>query len=249
VAVRAVTFGFRVTLFEPENPARLRALTAKRSHMVHDALAAAGEGAAGSLDQALRMASGPPEQVYRALAQAGAAQGVDLGELHIDRGVIQRLQRALDDLAREMRWRRAPGSAAVLRHLRQRGYKLGLIANTGWPSGRVVREVLAADGMLMYFQAFSLADEVGVRKPDPAIFRHALFHLDEEANPATVVHVGASSQNDVAGAAAVGLGTIRYTGFVDDAGPAVADAKLGDFRDLPALIHAWSGRTADSRVS
>lgn len=239
-AVHAVTFAFRETLFQPENSAQIRALSDRRTELVRDALPGTSEGVVRNLDQTLLVASGPPERVWGALEQAAAAQGVDVAQLHCSIQLVQRLCRAVDDLAREITWRRVAGSAAVLRHLRQRGYKLGLIANSGWPSGRVMREVLAAEGMLMYFQAFSLADEVGARKPDPAIFRHALFHLDEESDPAAVVHVGASSQADVAGARDAGLRSILYQGLRDAAGPPAADAALADLRDLPALIRRWA---------
>lgn len=241
VPVHAVTFAFRGPLFQPADSDQLRALADRRTRLVRDAFPGTSEEAVRKLDATLLTVAGPPEQVQRALERAVAGRGVDAGELSLSVQQIQRLRRGIDDLAREIGWRRVPGAAAVLRHLRQRGYKLGLIANSGWPSGRVVREVLAAEGVLMYFQAFSLADEVGVRKPDPAIFRHALFHLDEESDPAAVVHVGASAETDVAGARAAGLRAILYVPGESRAADAASGYEpLADLRDLPAVIARWA---------
>ena len=61
-------------------------------------------------------------------------------------------------------------------------------------------------GLDRFFPEPLISDEVGVQKPDPAIFEQALTTLEVLASDA--VYIGNSFVNDVEGAAAVGMDTI-----------------------------------------
>ncbi|PYR76212.1 MAG: hypothetical protein DMF86_13055 [Acidobacteria bacterium] len=65
------------------------------------------------------------------------------------------------------------------------------------------REKLDVCGLAPYVDALVVSEEVGVSKPDAAIFRAALTRVDVEASAA--IMVGDSWQADVAGAAAAGI--------------------------------------------
>ena len=69
--------------------------------------------------------------------------------------------------------------------------------------------------MLELFDHWSFSDEVGAYKPDPAIFEHALAGLGGVA-PSSAAHVGDLRRTDVAGARAMGMTAVRYTGAFDD---------------------------------
>lgn len=236
--IRAVTFNFWSTLYVPRDRAQLHVVRDAGVRVLRDALADAGFSF--SLG-AVRAAYRPPVAFVGPAVTLRHTVDAVCERLGITppQAVRHRLVRALDELAGQIEWVHAPGVPAVLRHLRQHNYRLGLVANTHFPSSRVVRQVLAAGGTLMYFQAFAFSDEVGVYKPDPVIFRHALYHLDLDTQPETVVHVGESPELDVAGARAVGMRTVRYAGYLDRAGDPDADAVIRDFRALPDLIHNW----------
>lgn len=81
---------------------------------------------------------------------------------------------------------------------------LALVTNFDHPGH--VRQVLAATGLEDFFTAVVISAEVGVDKPDPAIFGPALAAL--ALPPAAVCHVG-DDEVDVLAAAAAGLRAVR----------------------------------------
>ena len=94
-----------------------------------------------------------------------------------------------------------PDAAACLEALHGR-YRLGVLANQEpW-----IRETLARDGLVGYFDVWAVSGELGVEKPDPAIFRHALDSAD--ALPERCVMVGDRLDNDVTPARAHGMRAI-----------------------------------------
>ena len=236
--VHAVTFNFHSTLYVPRDENQLEAVQTSQAVVLRSVLTDAGFSV--SIDS-VENAYQPPTELRGQVVTLLQTVEAMCRRLGIDppQALQRRLARALDELAAEIRWMHAPGAAAVLRHLRQRDYRLGLVANTHLPSGRVVRQILAADGTLTYFQAFVFSDEIQAYKPHPAMFQHALRRLGMEDTPEAVVHMGEDPRADVAGAKALGMRTVRYAGFQDHAAQPDADAVIHDFRELPDLIHGW----------
>ena len=104
---------------------------------------------------------------------------------------------------------------------------------------------LAALGLGDCLSAVVLSDSLGRahRKPDPAPFRAALDALG--ADPVEVVFVGDNPLKDVAGAAALGMTTIRVRtgeyGNLD--GPVRPDVEVADAAAAIELLLSWrSGR-------
>ncbi len=95
------------------------------------------------------------------------------------------------------------GCAAVLNTLRARGYRLGVIANQ--QPGTAQR--LAQWDLLQHFDVIAASAELGVEKPDPAIFRWALREAGCE--PENAVMVGDRIDNDILPAKALGMQTVR----------------------------------------
>lgn len=81
--------------------------------------------------------------------------------------------------------------------------RLGMITNGGSSEQRLK---ITTVGLDRFFPQPLISDEVGVQKPDPAIFERALTTLKVVASDA--VYIGNSFVNDVEGAAAVGMDTI-----------------------------------------
>jgi putative hydrolase of the HAD superfamily len=125
-----------------------------------------------------------------------------------------------------------PGAAAAVQALVARGVRLGIVSNTGRTPGVVLRQVLAAHGLLQHFSAIGYSDEVGYRKPEAEIFRHVLAAAGAMA--AEAAHIGDNPVADVAGARAAGLRGIHYAPRGDAA--ADADLVVADLAALPDLL-------------
>ena len=102
---------------------------------------------------------------------------------------------------------------ALLRNLRAAGYRLFLLSNTNTLHRAAFDEILARDhglpdGLLSFFEAVYYSHEVGLRKPDPAIFRRVL--ADHHLNPAQTLFIDDSPQH-VAAARTVGLDALWLT--------------------------------------
>jgi putative hydrolase of the HAD superfamily len=97
----------------------------------------------------------------------------------------------------------APGALDVLVALRERGCKLGLVTN-GFAATH--HDKIDRLGLRERMDAFFIADEVGMLKPDPELYRHACHVLGSE--PARTAMVGDRYARDVLGAHEVGLFTV-----------------------------------------
>jgi putative hydrolase of the HAD superfamily len=107
------------------------------------------------------------------------------------------------------------GLEETLAELTRRGVRIGIVCDVGFTSGEQLRGFLERRGLLTFFGAWAFSDEVGVYKPDPAIFARALSRLGEI--PADrALHVGDLRRTDVAGARAIGMTSVRYRGANDD---------------------------------
>jgi putative hydrolase of the HAD superfamily len=141
------------------------------------------------------------------------------------------LDDVLDALLAAVRFRPYPEVADVLARLREEGARLAVVSN--WDVS--LHDVLARTGLRPLVDAVVVSAEVGVAKPDPAIFRAALERLG--AGPDGAVHVGDSVEADVAGARAAGLEAV----LVARDGAAAPDG-VRTVSDLSGLIPADARR-------
>jgi putative hydrolase of the HAD superfamily len=109
------------------------------------------------------------------------------------------LDDVLEALLAAIRFRAYPEVPDVLAALRAGGARLAVVSN--WDIS--LHDVLERTGLRGLVDAVVISAELGVAKPDPAIFRAALERLGAGAEGA--VHVGDSLEHDVAGARAAGL--------------------------------------------
>ncbi|MGZ0184756.1 MAG: HAD family hydrolase [Acidimicrobiales bacterium] len=124
----------------------------------------------------------------------------------------------------------------VLSAVAATGVAVGIISDTALATGRHLRTYLDAYGILQHVTFAAFSDEVGVYKPDPAIFAAALDGLGI-GDPATAAHVGDLKRTDVAGARAMGMSTVRFRGVVDDPEDgAEADHVIDRLADLPRVL-------------
>jgi putative hydrolase of the HAD superfamily len=108
---------------------------------------------------------------------------------------------------------------ALLEALRSRGIKTGVILNS-WPDpGRVLRGDIERAGLTGLLDTIVISSEVGMRKPDPGIFRLALEQLGVE--PHDAMFVGDRLETDVQGAANLGMTTVQALWFNADDTPSI----------------------------
>jgi HAD superfamily hydrolase (TIGR01509 family) len=133
------------------------------------------------------------------------------------------------------------GARASLERLRSEGRVLALLSNTMRTPGATLRALLERHGLLACFQHATFSDEVGVRKPDAAIFELTLRALGVE--PAAAVHVGDDAMLDVLGARHAGLRAIQVTSASLEAlGAPRPDAVIPSLAALPEAIVQLEGR-------
>jgi HAD superfamily hydrolase (TIGR01509 family) len=108
---------------------------------------------------------------------------------------------------------------AMLVSLRRRGLKTGIVANS-WPEpARLLRADVERYGLAGELDVQVWSEEVGARKPEPAIFMHALDRLG--IDPVDALFVGDGLENDVQGAGDVGMTTVQALWFRADDTPGI----------------------------
>ena len=102
-----------------------------------------------------------------------------------------------------------PGARKALADVRARGYRLGLISNTGRTPGSVLRTIMRNMGILEFFDVTTFSNEALVRKPAEGAFRSTLDKL--KVIPKAAVHIGDDVDSDVAGAKRAGMRAIQVS--------------------------------------
>jgi len=123
---------------------------------------------------------------------------------------------------------------SVLMSLKNRGFKLGLVSNTGPTSGGLIRRFLESKGLASFFDVMRFSDEAGFAKPAREMFIDTLTQL--EANPAQAIHVGDDLNTDIFGANRAGLKTI----WVKRSALSPSDNYRGKFRLADRTVSALS---------
>ena len=118
-------------------------------------------------------------------------------------------------------WRWAiPESVEALARLAEGGVPMGVVSNASGQIEHVLRLANVChvgDGPAVAMRCVVDSHVVGVAKPDPRIFSHALPHF-AEFEPARIAYVGDSVKMDVGGARAAGLHPILVDPYDDHAG-------------------------------
>lgn len=118
-----------------------------------------------------------------------------------------------------------------------RQYQLGIVSDTGYTPGRVLRKHMENHGVLNYFSAFSFSDETGRAKPHAHQFDSVLAELGVKA--ADAIHCGDLPSHDVLGAKKRGITSVLYTGFhtiEESANGYEPDFIIADWLELPDIV-------------
>ena len=117
-------------------------------------------------------------------------------------------------------------------------FRLGLISN--FDHAPTVHEVLSRHRINVLFAAVVVSDQLGRRKPHPAIFHEALRRLNARSTEA--LYVGDSIVEDIGGAAGAGIDGIwlNPTGAAPPSYGPQPRYILPHLTDLPALLYRLS---------
>ncbi|MBK9713730.1 MAG: HAD family hydrolase [Kouleothrix sp.] len=129
-----------------------------------------------------------------------------------------------------------PGAAATLAALHERGHRIGLISNTIWPA-ELHLEDLEEIGLLHYIERPIFSGELGIWKPSPQIFQHALDVLG--ATPAETVFVGDSPREDILGAQRVGMRAVWVRSREFPLGDVQPDGIIEALPELLPILDRW----------
>src|SRR5256885_2443662 len=133
----------------------------------------------------------------RLLAEASAELGLDVVDAVLEEAATHHLDSWTPHI------RHDPDAGPVLRALRERGLRIGLLSNTHWP--RAFHEhFLERDGLADMIDARLYTSEMVRTKPHPDAFRAALDAVGVR-HPERAVFVGDRPYDDVFGAKSAGL--------------------------------------------
>lgn len=131
-----------------------------------------------------------------------------------------------------------PEAAPLLRLLRERGIKVGVLSNTMWPRSAHER-VFRRDDLLGLIDGSVYSSEIPWTKPHPEAFRAAMTAIGI-TDPATCVFVGDRPYDDIYGAKGAGM---RAVLMPHEGVPAfdrgVPDAIIDRLADLPPYLGEW----------
>jgi putative hydrolase of the HAD superfamily len=132
----------------------------------------------------------------------------------------------------------APDAVPLLRELRGRGVKVGVLSNTMWPRSAHER-IFSRDGVLELIDGAVYTSEIPWVKPHPEAFRAAMRAVGV-SEPGSCVFVGDRPYDDVSGAKGVGMRAVLIPnsdvpGF-DGAAP---DAVITRLAELPQHLDGW----------
>ena len=131
-----------------------------------------------------------------------------------------------------------PEALPLLRELRRRRIKIGVLSNTLWPRS-VHERCFVRDRVIDLIDGAVYSSEISWVKPHPEAFRAAMAAVGEE-DPASCVFVGDRPYDDVHGAKSVGMRAVLVRNRdVPSYDAAVPDAIITKLSELIRHIDHW----------
>jgi len=128
----------------------------------------------------------------------------------------------------------AKGIKAALKNLAV-NYDLGIISDTMYSPGTVLRVFLEREGILKYFKAFVFSDEVGYSKPDIRAFESIREQLASQKDE-LAYHIGDLQKTDVKGANNAAYISIQYIGLNPNEPTVLANHVVHTWEEISELV-------------
>lgn len=129
----------------------------------------------------------------------------------------------------------AEGAVEAVKILAER-HTLGIISDTMFSPGRVLKTYLGELGIRDCFSSFAFSDEIGHSKPHAATFSHIVSETG--ISPDKAAHIGDMEPTDLKGAKNAGFKAILYSGLNDSyAKSELSDAEFADWADIVSYFN------------
>jgi putative hydrolase of the HAD superfamily len=135
-------------------------------------------------------------------------EALDLDPATFDEPSLAALEEVYANAAIDVLPSIVPGAHEVLAALRDRGFRIGLISNTGRTPGYALREILDRLGLASSIDAMVFSNEHGACKPQPSIFETLRDALDVTYDE--MMFVGDNLYVDVHGAQRLGITAVHF---------------------------------------
>lgn len=135
-------------------------------------------------------------------------------------------------------WQVDPDAKTTLEMLYDQGYRLSLVSNAADDAD--VQLLVDRAALRQYFDVILTSAALGIRKPHPRIFKHALDSLDIPAAQAAMI--GDNLGADILGARNAGIFAIWVTRYTDKFAKydhqltIIPDATIRTIKELPAFL-------------
>lgn len=181
-------------------------------------------------------------------------EALELDPESFEPDVLDALEEAYANAAVEILPAIVPGAPEVVRGLKERGLRIGLISNTGRTPGSALRTILERLGLADSIDAMVFSNEHGRCKPETSIFEELRRGLGVPYDE--TVFVGDNPYADVHGAQRCGMRGVLFIPAVRGTAVAppfehgltiVPDATIRDLRDLPTAIDSLMTSAAGAR--
>ncbi|HXZ24310.1 MAG TPA: HAD family hydrolase [Methanomassiliicoccales archaeon] len=133
--------------------------------------------------------------------------------------------------------RSVPGTKEMLETLKDEGYRIGLVSDVAWGLPSSYPQIdMRHYHLREYFDDLVFSTDVGLRKPNPRIFKIALANV--QSSPKEAVYVGNNLQADIKGALGVGMKAIlKESDFFTPDNNIVPSAKISTWDELLAILN------------
>ena len=145
---------------------------------------------------------------------------IGIDPAHLDDGTLDEIEDAYANAAVHLLPAVVPGARDLLAEVERRGFRTGLISNTGRTPGYALREILSRLELAPLINAMVFSNEHGLCKPEPSIFETLRGALDVRFDE--MMFVGDNLYVDVYGAKRCGMKAVLFV--PEKRGTAVAPA-------------------------
>lgn len=257
--IKAVAFDLWETLIT-DTPAVSRQQERLRLDRIEEILTAGGHGAAAArIEHAYRALWHRCHELYWSVDRdipcrrqiEHFLEALELPLESFDEPTLEALEDAYAGAALEILPHAVEGAADVLKGVRLRGLRVGLISNTGRTPGSVLRQILEALGLAPSIDVMLFSNEHGECKPQSSIFEQLRQQLGVAYDE--IVFVGDNPYADVHGAQRCGMRAVLFEPAVRGTAVAppvdhdleiVPDATIGTLRDLLPVLDSMGAEAA-----
>ena len=127
-----------------------------------------------------------------------------------------------------------PENIRIIKELSEK-YPLGLISDTGYISGKYIRQFLIQEDLITSFSSLFFSDEHSHSKPHLSVFKSTCTALNISCSQ--LIHIGDLEKTDMKGASDSGGIGIKYTAWNNNKDTnSMANYTIGSYKELYEII-------------